>query len=528
MSSRSPSSNRRSSSRRSSSRSGKSKGKKNSLAKSAAKDGVNFWAMFAGFIIGLTLLFLIISLFTKDQINPDLIAANDENRAEVATRAEKQDFDTFVKQANVDQLADTLKSLHEIRQFREDSDFRTNYQRKQKIIDAMSDEALSKEHHKLSTLVNIQSTASAFWTDQNSPLALGDLGMRLREITELHEEASDPEIAFEARLELALLNSVGPIEETASHARELYQLLVDYPESKRVHGVIKTSLNRTISSPEKSPSTLKILDHLLNQGKVTGNQDTNDLYLLLTDLWSLCDHEFFSAKENLKYTAKAGRDQMRDVCAELSQVPTAGREIVGHIREAANSMENNGHYAHAIEIYKALQACSARLPSRDMITSMQLHSSQGLRRCQAVGEPFNLEVDTFDGQPLKLLSLESMPVLIVFWSKTDGTEVLLPAIEKSSERWQRNSVKILAVQVEKNNLKFDKAATSNLKKQFPKWDFFYDDGTGTGPIFSQVPSEYNGRIVLLDRGHRLYDVSVSMEELVTTVKKVLAIRHSEN
>ena len=106
MSSRSESSSRRSSSRRSSSR-GKSSRKKNSLKKSVAQNGVNFWAILTGFVCGLTVLFLIINLFTRDAINPDLLNTNDQNRAEVATRVQRQDFNTFVEQANIGQLVAT-------------------------------------------------------------------------------------------------------------------------------------------------------------------------------------------------------------------------------------------------------------------------------------------------------------------------------------------------------------------------------------------------------------------------------------
>jgi len=70
--------------------------------------------MLTGFVCGLTVLFLIINLFTRDAINPDLLNTNDQNRAEVATRVQRQDFNTFVEQANIGQLVATLKSLQQV------------------------------------------------------------------------------------------------------------------------------------------------------------------------------------------------------------------------------------------------------------------------------------------------------------------------------------------------------------------------------------------------------------------------------
>ena len=525
MSSRSQSSGRRSSSRRSSSRSGRSKSK-NSIKKTVAQHGVNFWTMLAGFVCGMTILLLVIGFFTNDAINPDLLTTNDQNRAEVATRVQKQDFNTFVEQASIDQLIATLKSLQEVDTFKGAVAFRTNYERQQRIIDAMSEQTLSKEQRRLLILADLKSTAAAYWTDQINSLGLADLEIRLREISGLHKGSSDSEIAFKARIELARLNSNQAADKAVPHARELYQLLVDFPEHEQVHKVITRSLMDVVASSEKRPATLKILDHFLTQPKVVGNQKTQDLYLLLTDLWTLCDHKFFDIHENLLYTAKAGRNQMRDVCLDLAREPNAGKEVSGHIGLAAGWMERNGHYAHAIDIYEAWKICGDRLPDPQDVAIVKRQAEWGIRRCKAVGKPFNLAVNTFDGKPLKLSTIESMPVLIVFWSTSDNTEEVLQQVAGASERWQRNSVKIIAVQVEKDPVMFNRESTKTKKEQRDRWEFCYDDGTGTGPIFSQVPSSKNGRIVLLDRQHRLYNVNVNPSELVTTVKKVLAVRDS--
>ena len=525
MSSRSQSSSSRSSSGRNSRR-GKSS-KKNSIEKSVAEDGVNFWAMFAGLVCSLVVLFLIVSLFSKERINPDLLATNDENRAEVATRVQKQDFDTFVDQASVDQLAVTLKSLQEVHDFKNSAAFGTNYERQQKIIDAMSDQTLSKEYRRLMILADLKSTAAAFWKDRETRLAVADLGIRLREITVQHQDSTDAEIAFEARVELARLNSLEAAGEAMSHSKELYQLLADFPENERVHSVIKKSLIDLIGSSERRATTIKILNHILNQPRVVGDRSTQDLYLLLADLWTLCDHNFFNIQENLLYTGKAGRDQMLDVCLELAKVPTAGKEISGHIKLIGKWMERNGHYAHAIDIYEAWQDCGKRLPNQEDVANVALYSEWAIRRCKAVGKPFDLAVNTFDGKPLKLSSIESMPVLIVFWSDSDDSEQVLHLVAKSSERWQRNSVKIIAVQVEKDPELFSQEATKKKKEHYTSWEFCFDDGSGNGPIFSQVPAPKNGRVVLLDRQHQIYDVNVSAGEIVTSVKKVLAIRNSE-
>ena len=48
------------------------------------------------------------------------------------------------------------------------------------------------------------------------------------------------------------------------------------------------------------------------------------------------------------------------------------------------------------------------------------------------------------------------------------------------------------------------------------------------PIFSQVPSVRNGRVVLLDRQHKVYDVNVALPELATAVNSVLATRSEES
>ena len=527
MSSRSQPSSRRSSSRRSSSRGGRSSSK-NSLKKTVAQHGVNFWAMLAGFVCGMTILFLIIGIFTKNTINPDLLATNDQNRAEVATRVQKQDFKTFVENASIDKLVATLTSLQEVDQFKDAPAFRTNYERQQKIIDAMSEQPLSKEQRRIAILADIESTAAAYWTDQKNSLGLADLEILLREVSELHKDSTDSQIAFKARIELARLNSNYAADKAVPHARELHQLLVDFPKSENVHRVITGSLMEIVASSEKRPATIKILDHFLTQPQVPGNQETQKLYLLLTDLGTLCDHKFFDVHENLLYTAKAGRDQMRDVCLDLAKVPSAGKEVSGHIGLTAGWMERNGHYAHAIEIYKAWKTCGARLPNPGDVAIVQNRADWGIRRCEAVGKPFNLNVNTFNGEQLKVTTIESMPVLIVFWSESDNTEKVLHQVAEASERWQRNSVKIIAVQVEKDTAIFDRESTKKKKAQRGKWEFCYDDGTGAGPIFSQVPAAKNGRIVLLDRQHRLYNVDVNPNELVTTVKKVLAFRDSRD
>ena len=113
MSSRSQSSSRRSSSHRSSGRKGKGKDSK----KSVAQDGSNFWLMVAGFVSGITVLLLVVSLFTDKKINSEMLAADDSNRAEVATRVQKQDFENFVENATVEEQVEMLKSLQNVRGF---------------------------------------------------------------------------------------------------------------------------------------------------------------------------------------------------------------------------------------------------------------------------------------------------------------------------------------------------------------------------------------------------------------------------
>ena len=107
-------------------------------------------------------------------------------------------------------------------------------------------------------------------------------------------------------------------------------------------------------------------------------------------------------------------------------------------------------------------------------------------------------------------AIKSMPVLLVFYSQADETDNVLYQVERASRRWQGGSVKIIAVQVERDKSNFDRVAVQKQKEQLKRWDFFFDDGTGAGPIFSQVPSVRNGRCVLLDRQHKVYDVNVCL------------------
>ena len=142
MPSHNQSSRRRSSSRRSSSRGGKSKGKA-IVKKNAAHDGVDFLTTLIGFICGLTVLLLVISSFSSPKLNADILAANDENRADIATTLKKRDFDTFVENASIEKLAEILTSMNEKKKFESEGKFRTNFVRQQKIIDRMMEEPLS-------------------------------------------------------------------------------------------------------------------------------------------------------------------------------------------------------------------------------------------------------------------------------------------------------------------------------------------------------------------------------------------------
>ena len=520
-------SSRRSSSRRSSSRGGKQKGKV-VLKKTAAHDGVDFLTTLIGFVCGLTVLLLVVSLFSSPKLNADILAANDENRADIATTVKKQDFDTFVENASLEKLAEILTSMNEKKKFESVGKFRTNFVRRQKIIDRMMEEPLSEEQRRLAVLTRITSTGDMFWTNREQDFGESDLGIRLRELVEPHKDDSDPEISFESRLQLARLNSLDASKQMVSYAKELYRLLADFPTNERVNQEIIGSMLRLLQDIEKRAAVSEILEHFLKQPKVAGNQKTEILYSKLSDLWNLCDRDFFSIRENVLYAGKAGRDQLCDVCLDLTRIPSAGKEILEHVLKCGFWMEANDHYDHAIEIYTALTAGGKNLSEEKDVLKVELLGKWGVRRCEAVGKPFDLNANLYDGEPFNVEAIKSMPVLIVFYSQADKTDSVLYQVEKASRRWQGGSVKIIAVQVERDKSNFDRVAVQKQKEQLKRWDFFFDDGTGAGPIFSQVPSVRNGRCVLLDRQHKVYDVNVGLPELATTVNSVLAIRSEES
>ena len=527
MPSHNQSSRRRSSSRRSSSRGGKSKGKA-IVKKTAAHDGVDFLTTLIGFICGLTVLLLVISSFSSPKLNADILAANDENRADIATTLKKRDFDTFVENASIEKLAEILTSMNEKKKFESEGKFRTNFVRQQKIIDRMMEEPLSEDYRRLAVLTRITSTGTMFWTNRKKNLGESDLGIRLRELVEPHKDDSDPEISFESRIQLARLNSLDAPKQVVPHAKELYRLLADFPTNERVNQEIIGSMLRLLQDIEKRAAVPKVLAHFLKQPKVVGDQKTEVLYSKLSDLWNLCDRDFFSVRENVLYAGKAGRDQLRDVCLDLTRIPTAGKEILEHVLKCGYWMETNDHYDHAIEIYTALTAGGKNLSEEKDVLKVEILGKWGVRRCEAVGKPFDLKAKLYDGVPFNVKAIKSMPVLLVFYSQADGTDNVLYQVERASRRWQGGSVKIIAVQVERDKSNFDRVAVQKQKEQLKRWDFFFDDGTGAGPIFSQVPSVRNGRCVLLDRQHKVYDVNVGLPELATAVNSVLAIRSEES
>ena len=523
MSSRSQSSKRRSSSRR-------SKRSKDSgpIKKTAAHEGANFWVMLGGFVCGTTVLLLAISLFAKEEINPKILEADETNRADVATQVKSEDFNTFVANADVDQLVETLKSLQEVKSFSSDAKFLTNVQRQQMIVDSMMLKPLSDEQRKMAVMAQISGTAALFWADQSKVVGEANLERRLREITETHVVNKNDDIRFEARIQLARLNAIEAMDKAVPYAKEIHQLLADFPTNKRVQRAITGALNSLVLNSEKRPATTRVLDQFFKLPKVAGDQSTENLYTLLGDLNSLCELKYFDSYENVQFTGEVGRDQLRDVCLDLAKIPTAGREIIGNLVISARWMELNNHYQHAIEIYKAVIQSGTKLSNPKDIAAAELQGNWGIKRCEAVGKPFQLAATMYDGKPLNPALFDSMPVLIVFWSRLDDTEKILYAVEVASRRWRENAVRVIAVQVEKDESFFDDELTRKKAKQFPDWRFCYDYGTGTGPIFSQIPRAKNGRIALLDRQHKLFDVEVDQEELATSVNSVLATRSADN
>lgn len=342
MPSSSQSSNRRrsSSSRRSSGRSSKGKG---GLKKTVAQDGSNFWMMLAGFVSGLTVLLLIANLFSNPTINSDMLGANDNELGNVATQVEERDFDTFVENANVEQLVKTLKSLQAVSKFKTEAVFLTNLQRRQMIADSLLAKPLSDENRRLAILTQLTTRSTLFWNDQFKAVGEADLSISLREVAQTHADDSDPEIAFESRIQLAKLNSQVAANQPSNFGKELHRLLTDFPANERVQKTIMNSLNFLVTTPENRPATIKVLDHFFKLPKVSGNQKTEDLYTLLRDLEILCELDFFEIYEIVQFTGEAGRDRLRDVCLDLSEVPTAGKEVLGNLDLSARWMESNGH-----------------------------------------------------------------------------------------------------------------------------------------------------------------------------------------
>ena len=487
MSSRGQSSGSRSSSRRSSGRRGKKKSK-GDLKKTAAQNGANFWVMLAGFVSGLIVLLLIVSLFASPVINSEMLDANDENRAEVATRVESQDFDTFVKNADVEQLVKTLKSLQEASRVDSETKFLTNIQRQQMIVDSLLEKPLSDEDRRLAILTRLRTSSTMYWTDQFKAVREADLGIRLREVAETHVDDADPEISFESRVQLARLNSQTASEKPGPFARELHQLLADYPTNEQVQKTILNSLNFLVTNSEYRPATVKVLDQFFKLPKVNGNLETENLYGLLRDLESLSEFKFFDFYENVQFTGEAGRDQLRDVCLDLAKVPNAGKEVLGNLDKSAKWLEKNNHYQHASDIYMAIVEGGEKLPDPEDVAVFRKLGSWGVKRCKSVGKNFNLAANSYDGKPLRLSAFESMPVLIVFWSKSDNTQKILLKVQNASKRWRKSSVNIIAVEVETDSDNFIQHETRDLAEQYPEWSFCYDDGRGTGPLFSQIPS----------------------------------------
>ena len=525
MSSRSQSSSRRSSRRRSG-RSSQSK-EKTIVKKTVAQHGANFWVMLAGFVTSMTLLLLVVSLFTTEEISSNLLATTDENRAEVATQAKSKDFESFVENAKADQLLKTLTSLEDVDSYATEKKYLTNLQRREVIINTLIEKPLSEDDRRRVVMAQLKTTSILFWNDRKKTVNEAELGTRLREVAEAHVEDTAPEIAFESRVQLARLNSQTAAQQPVAFAKELHGLLADFPTNERVQTTLTDSLDFLVSTPEYRPATIRILDQFFKMPKVAGNQETATLYSLLQDLDTLCELDFFESYDNVKFTGSAGRDKLRAVCLDLAKIPTAGKEVVGNIGKAANWMETNGYYKYAIEIYMALRKSAARLTNRGQVNSSNLKADWGIKRCEAVGKTFNLATNLYDGKPMRLAPFESMPVLIVFYSKAK-TESILLRVEEASLRWRQEAVKVIVVQVENDSENFDQNRTRELAEKFSTWSFCYDDGRGTGPIFSQIPGRNNERIALLDKQHILYDVDVDLEELVTSVTSVLATRTEKN
>ena len=96
-------------------------------------------------------------------------------------------------------------------------------------------------------MARIANTSNLFWSDRRNTVGKAELAIRLREVTEKHATDSNPEIAFESRIQLVRLNALDASEHPGPTAREFHQLLVDFPNSKRVHDTLKSSLNLMVS-----------------------------------------------------------------------------------------------------------------------------------------------------------------------------------------------------------------------------------------------------------------------------------------
>ena len=449
----------------------------------------------------------------------------DLHRSEVALQIQQPDFASLVENAKVDELVKMLSNLREAQLTAgTKAKLLSIIQKQQLIVDKLIGKSLSDKDRRLVILASLKNSASLFWIDQIETGGKANLRLPLREVAEKHVDDSDKEIALESRIQLAKLNSLDASQHAAVFGKELHQLLADYPDNARVRKTITTSLNYLVVKAEDRPATEKVLNQFFELPKVTGDLETERLYDLLRDLKSLCELNFFDAAEQVDSAGQAGRDKLRDVCLELAKVPTAGMEVIGNLIMSAKVLESSDHYKHAGEIYAAVLESADRLKNPAAAKIREL-GKWGVTRCGAVGKPFNLVANLHDGKPLERSAVKSKPVLVILWSRSDDFQSIFAEVDKASQQWPKQSVKIVAVQVEQGpaSFDFDQDNTRELIEKFPTWSFCHEDAAGTRPIFSQIPRRSFGKVALLDKNLSLRDVDVNIEELATAVNKILAL-----
>jgi hypothetical protein len=496
--------------------------------KSVAKDGIDFLALVLGLTAGATLILLAIAVVKKPAINPEILAADKDKLGEVATKVEPEDFKTFAKNASVEKLTDALMGLNQRRPRAGDQTYISSCQRRILIADEMMTKKLTDEQRWLAASSKLQTIANMFWVDhKNNSLGVPNLESRLRESASKFKNDADERLSKIARVELARLNSLTADKQIGAHGRELYSLLNDFPGDEAVEGAVFDCLSRQIRTPERIPTATKLADYILSQQEIPskGQDDRASAWSRISDLWRLCDQGFFELYEAREISGTAELEQLVNVCTDLLKQPMLGEEAVGQIQLAASWLEQSDRYEMVSAIYSSYLEQGPAIKDKRVAEMVVRNGREGKMRCDAIGKPFIFDAWEVNGDKIDPSTFEGLPVLLVYWSSQDkNVQRTLREVDRASERWRKNAVKIIAVQVEKNHKNYGNALAKQIVMQHRNWTFCAPGPDKNHRTFSQIPSRKISRLALLDREHRLADVDIAIEELPTVVNSALATR----